>query len=202
MLRKLLISVFILTYFSGCALVQERNQESIKISFTEPNRISFQGKGAGAGMALMGAMGPMGIALGVAIDEGIAKDLRESAFKGGFDIHQSVSDAITEVSQGNWIASFDPNVVTDLELRIKKYGFKTTGGEDDATSADVVIEFVQSGDVIREIHYPNDFEEKNDLVNTYPLDVLKSDGEKASTLITEALNIMLDDFYNSNVSAL
>ncbi len=44
----------------------------------DDNYISFTGKGAGAGMALMSTMGPVGVAIGLAIDEGIAKEIRSN----------------------------------------------------------------------------------------------------------------------------
>jgi hypothetical protein len=64
---------------AGCSSLSLFTQKPIEIIYTSPDRISFQGKGAGAGIALISSMGPVGIALGVAIHEGIAKDIRTTA---------------------------------------------------------------------------------------------------------------------------
>lgn len=48
--------------------------------------VNYTGKGAGASFALMGAMGPMGAAIGVAIDEGISKDICKNIEASGFDL--------------------------------------------------------------------------------------------------------------------
>ena len=67
----LLISLLIL---SSCV------QQAILDTVIENNkRLHFSGKGAGAGIMLSSAMGPVGMAIGFAIDEGIAKDIRHTA---------------------------------------------------------------------------------------------------------------------------
>lgn len=54
--------------------------------YIKPDCITFEGKGAGAAFALMATMGPVAAALGVAIDEGIAKDIRDTAEQGGCEL--------------------------------------------------------------------------------------------------------------------
>jgi len=191
---KILSVALSVLMLSSCTSLKVPKQEYVRMTFPEPNRITFQGKGAGAGMALMGAMGPMGIALGVAIDEGIAKDLRKSASKGGFNIRQSVSIIIPKVTQGQWAAEFDQSLDSNLELRITKYGFKTTGGKDDATSAELSIQLLADGGQIKVIKYPSDFEDKTE-IPSYPLDQLKSDGEAARTLLHNAFETALTEVY-------
>ena len=48
--------------------------------------IKYTGKSAVASFALMGVMGPMGAAIGVAIDEGISKDIRKNIEASGFGL--------------------------------------------------------------------------------------------------------------------
>lgn len=70
---------------SGCSVFGYKNsQNTIYIENTA--NIKYTGKGAGASFALMGAMGPMGAAIGVAIDEGISKDIRKNIEASGFDL--------------------------------------------------------------------------------------------------------------------
>lgn len=71
----------LLVFFSlaSCTLFNKKPKPpSIQTDYADNFRINFFGKGAGAGMMMMGSMGPMGIAIGVAIDEGIAKDIRNA----------------------------------------------------------------------------------------------------------------------------
>ncbi|SMF33870.1 hypothetical protein SAMN02745866_02141 [Alteromonadaceae bacterium Bs31] len=79
----------------------------------------FSGKGAGAGMMLSSSMGPMGIAIGVAIDEGIAKEIGEAAGKAEFDIAQIVK------------AAFDRSKINQpLNVVVAHYGFVTAPSEE------------------------------------------------------------------------
>ncbi|MCO7190496.1 MULTISPECIES: hypothetical protein [unclassified Pseudoalteromonas] len=63
---------------------------------SELPKVTYKGRGAAAGPMLAGAMGPVGIAVGVAIDESIAKEigsaLKYSQAQGGME----VADVITE----------------------------------------------------------------------------------------------------------
>lgn len=172
----------------GCASFFNPTPQEVNVTLPDPNRISFQGKGAGAGMALMSTMGPMGIALGVAIDEGIAKDLRKSAETVGFDIQKVISQAVLESSQEQWEVDPANEITADLEVRIKLYGFKTTGGADDATSAEIEAELIKQGKVIANVHYPNDFGSEDNSIDSYPLDTLKQEGVKAKRLLDEAIH--------------
>ncbi|KZZ43067.1 MAG: hypothetical protein MK185_10280 [Saccharospirillaceae bacterium] len=75
----------LLVLLSSCSVLGYKNsQNTIYIENTAT--IKYSGKGAGASFALMGAMGPMGAAIGVAIDEGISKDIRKNIEASGFDL--------------------------------------------------------------------------------------------------------------------
>lgn len=77
--------VFLLLLVFGCSTLgidEARDTIHIKNAAT----IKYTGKGAGASFALMGAMGPIGAAIGVAIDEGISKDIRKNIEVSGFDL--------------------------------------------------------------------------------------------------------------------
>ncbi len=185
---------------SGCSLLETKDDTTpIDVSFADPNRIEFQGKGAGAGIALMGTMGAMGIAIGVAIDEGIAKDIRDASLSAGFDVEQSISKALLSTTEGDYYAvygaggnvargQFESDQVENmpLKLRIERYGFKTTGGSDDQTTAEIELEYSQPNGDSLQLHYPNDFEDQSGFeLKTYPLERLKKEG----TLSVELLNI-------------
>lgn len=82
---KVIFLIWWLTLISGCSLFGYKNsQNTIYIENTATTK--YTGKGAGASFALMGAMGPVGAAIGVAIDEGISKDIRKNIENSGFDL--------------------------------------------------------------------------------------------------------------------
>jgi 3-oxoacyl-[acyl-carrier-protein] synthase-1 len=60
--------ILIIALLQACASIK---QPKISIEFSDPDRIRFSGKGAGAGVMMSSSMGVMGIAIGVAIDEGM-----------------------------------------------------------------------------------------------------------------------------------
>ena len=104
----------------------------VEIIYSSPDRISFQGKGAGAGMALMATMGPVGIALGVAIDEGIAKDIRETAKAGNVNFKEMFSKAVPSI-----------DILKNANrIEVKKYGFVIKDGSKDYVAAEIHLKVI------------------------------------------------------------
>ncbi|MFL0805487.1 MAG: hypothetical protein K6L81_17370 [Agarilytica sp.] len=141
---------------------------NIDVTVTDPDRIRFQGKGAGAGMMLMSSMGAMGIAIGVAIDEGIGKDIDTTARAAELNIQDIVVTA----------AKASELPVTGLT--VERYGFVTRSGDDDPVAAQLHITVLQKDGTKRLVKYPEDFEAG--IVIIYPLEEVKRNG----TLSTEA----------------
>lgn len=199
--RIILLSLIVAQLLVGCSSFGGLESSPISVYFSEPNRIQFQGKGAGAGFALMSTMGPVGIALGVAIDVGIAKDIQEPARVSGFDMNSYISQGIETQSQAAWKAVFWDEENRDLtaefpNVEIKRYGFKTTGGADDATSAELIVLVKVSQQEQFEYHYPNDFTDANEDTQTttipsYPLADLKRDGALSVLLMKQAVDSVM-----------
>jgi len=120
---------------SACTSLGIQSESAVEILYSSPDRISFQGKGAGAGMALMSSMGPVGIALGVAIDEGIAKDIRETAQQGGVDFKALLNSAIADVSA----------LQQAERIEVKRYGFVIKDGSKDYVAAEIHLNVMQDG---------------------------------------------------------
>jgi len=78
----------------------------------------FSGKGAGASMMLSSSMGAMGVAVGIAIDAGIAKDIGKVASESNFDIEAIVADV------------FEDQASKNIEVTIARYGFLTAPSSD------------------------------------------------------------------------
>jgi hypothetical protein len=85
---RLILLSFVLSV-NSCTSIGISNHT--EVSIVEDIRFSYTGRGAG--VALMTTMGPAGIAIGAAIDEGIRKDLETSALAAGFNIVDIVSEA-------------------------------------------------------------------------------------------------------------
>jgi hypothetical protein len=120
---------------SACTSLGFQSESAVEILYSAPDRISFQGKGAGAGMALMSSMGPVGIALGVAIDEGIAKEIRETAQQGGVEFKALLNSAIADVG----------GLQQADRIEVKRYGFVIKDGSNDYVAAEIHLLVMQDG---------------------------------------------------------
>ncbi len=145
--------------------MQPPSVRALDITAPEPDRIRFQGKGAGAGMMLMSSMGPMGIAIGVAIDEGIAKDIDGAARESGFAIKNVLGRAFQKIGSGN-------NFNT---LTIERYGFITRSGDNDPVAAQLHVYIVREDGNRLSVKYPEDFD--GDAILLTPLELIKTDGD-------------------------
>lgn len=188
-MNRIFIALMILQ-LAACSVLSPNPTKSVNLQFKEPNRISFQGKGAGAGIALMGTMGPVGIALGVAIDEGIAKDIRKAVSEEKGDSNKFVTGLVTnQIESQGYSVVLNSKPQTVPFITIKRYGFKIINGSTDATAAewDVEIE-LESGKKVK-VQYPKDF--NKDSIKTYVLADLKKDGKLGAELLTESLSRVL-----------
>lgn len=147
----------------------------VEIVYSSPDRISFQGKGAGAGIALMSSMGPVGIAIGVAIDEGIAKDLRDTAKEGSVDFKTLFSEAVPNI-----------DILKDADrIDVKKYGFVIKDGSKDYVAAEVHL-FIHRGEVYEEVVLSS-WKEQHTLEKWITLDELKKNSNSIYMLFEMAL---------------
>jgi len=132
------LAFFLVFFIQGCTHSPEKKPFAPEVSLAEDHRMQFRGKGAGAGMMLSSSMGPMGIAIGVAIDEGIAKQIGETATAGDVDIQVIVQQAFVDA---------DKKYTQPLKVRVLKYGFVTVpaGGDySDPVVAELVLELETS----------------------------------------------------------
>lgn len=133
-----IVSALVVLNSGACSSVTGKGSARvIAVQMPDPNRIRFSGKGAGAGMMLSSSMGPMGIAIGVAIDEGIAKDIQKRFNSGG----RIFDDLLRTEMQKRWPAekilvigkqdTTDDTPAVYRHIVINHYGFKLVpDGED------------------------------------------------------------------------
>ncbi len=176
----------VIMQLAACSVFPSNNIKTINLKFNEPNRISFQGKGAGAGIALMGTMGPVGIAIGVAIDEGIAKDIRKAVASDKGDSKVFVANMVaSQLKEQGYGVTMNAKQPTYPIITIKRYGFKIINGSTDATAAQWELEIeTQAGKKVN-VHYPKDF--NKDTIKTYVLADLKQNGKLGVELLSESL---------------
>ncbi len=93
---RVTICFMLLWGLMGCQSFGKKQLTSMPVQYPQKERLEFTGRGAAAAMMMSGSMGAMGIAIGVAIDEGIAKDLHASASQGGFDAKAVVSEVLQQ----------------------------------------------------------------------------------------------------------
>lgn len=140
--------------------------KTLDVTAPDPDRIRFQGKGAGAGMMLMSSMGPMGIAIGVAIDEGIANEIDVAARESGFDINDVLRRAFHKNSR----------IVGVNALTIERYGFITRPGDDDPVAAQLHVYIVRDDGSQLLVKYPEDFDDA--VIKLTQLELIKTDGDE------------------------
>lgn len=155
----------------------------------EPNRIRFSGKGAGAGMMLSGSMGPMGIAIGVAIDEGISKDIDETAKHGLVNL-----PAIFEQKLQQFLTQQNIAKNKAVTMHISRYGFITQSGDNDPVSAELKAT-IHIGTKAFQINYPAMITDKS-LISTASLDLIKTNAAEIKTLFESSIDLALLTTFN------
>jgi len=165
-MRFLMINLLLLSAACTYSPAQPDTSLTLEIVVTKPDRIRFYGKGVGAGMLMSTSLGPMGVAIGVAIDEGTGKEIEETANTLNFNIVTIVEDTLRK----EW-ASKIRNEKKFITINIQRYGFVTRSGKNDPVAAQLHI-LAKSGDgPPKEYRYPEDYESSP--IITGPLDHIK-----------------------------
>lgn len=166
----LLLSICLVT---ACA---HRPARTVSIEYGDRQTLFFTGKGAAAGMMMDAFMGGAGVAIGIAIDEGIAKDIAAAIQKTNpeFDVRTLVREQLAIVSDKEKIKNLHSIV-------IEKYGFHVVEGD----LVGPVLELtVNCKDNSRKIH-----SEKNPS-SPYRADLalVKNDGAVGLSLLLKAVS--------------
>lgn len=162
-----LIFILVISLISACSTQVEQQLPEFTIEVKEPKRMRFYGKGAGAGMMLMSSMGPMGVAVGVAIDEGIGKDINKAAVEAGFSIERTLREALINNA---------PKTLGCIQtVTIDRYGFITQPGDDDPVTPQLHLTFTFINTETLSVKYPEQLEQPP--ICTLPLAQSKENGE-------------------------
>lgn len=178
---------------TACAFTRPADSTlTCKAEVSEPSRVRFSGAGAGAGIMLSSTMGPMGLAVGVAIDEGIAGEIDQTFRSAGGDIQQIFDDVLDELCaksvdfRGG--ANGDLADGTTVVGTLDHYGFKSVGGDQGAVAPSIAGS-LQRGEERLEFRHVAE-QSAPELRAT--LEELKSDGGVTAKLLRAALESALE----------
>lgn len=146
------VALLLVVFLFGCATVAKTHWQ---VKTGSRTTLAFSGKGAAAGIMMDAYLGGAGIAIGIAIDEGIAKTIGENLQKksSDFNIISLVEQQLArQLSRSRKLACTEGA----LQVVVDTYGFHTFAGEGDNVTAWLKIHFICNGkDTL--INYPEDF---------------------------------------------
>lgn len=159
---------------------------SIPVEFGDRQTLFFTGKGAAAGIMMDSLLGGVGVAIGIAIDEGIAKDISAAIQKANpeFDIRKLVQEQLVivsdEVVTKNW-----------QSLVIEKYGFNVVEGDFVSPVLELTVNCKGGAG---KIHF-----ERNPTASAKAeLELIKKDGEVAENLLRQAVMETIQSTHTSS----
>ncbi len=181
---KLIFCALILV---GCA---SRPVVPVEIKTGDRTTLAFTGKGAAAGIMMDAYLGGAGVAIGIAIDEGIAKDIATNLarYPSGFNITSLVEKNLVAESKNKYVikSTQSKNSNNSTQIVIETYGFRTLPGEGDKVTAWLKIRFKgATGDNI--LTYPDDIQSPQ----TIELAEAKTNPELAYGLLNNAVQLVI-----------
>lgn len=196
------LSIVLAGVLSGCTTTFEKT--SLKATDYEiklkKSKFSFEGKGSSAGFMLMSAMGPAGIAVGVAIDEGISKEITQSALDGKETsefqtlIKSYVDQAINKTSLLNKkdLALFLQTIESSKKpviFEFKETGFTTVKGNQEQVMAKINL-VITLNDNFVELNFPDSIPDSKTLP-TANFEQIKKDGATVEQVWVDSFQILL-----------
>lgn len=148
----------------------------IDVTYGERQSLYFTGRGSAAGIMMDSMLGGAGIAIGIAIDEGIAKDISAAivASNPKFTMDGLVKDALREkVKQGMNADGLKSVVIT-------KYGFQAA--PDDKVVPLVSLKFICESVAIPAVEFTANNKER-----AIPFGQSKADGKLVEKLLRDAV---------------
>ena len=184
--KQLLLLIGLLSVVACSCIPAEQTQVELKL--TGKQQIDYKGKGAGAGFMLMSSLGPAGVAVGIAIDQGIAKQI-EQTFSQQYQFAQ-----LAQQQASQWLRQFcqqspQPKCqqTNPLQLTISHYGFEQHPGDNDATKAIIKLSYQWPSETVTTISS----EQLEQQPITEPLEQLKTDATVSKQLLMQTFNRLL-----------
>ncbi|MCE2027215.1 hypothetical protein [Sessilibacter corallicola] len=197
------LSIVLIGVLAGCTTTFEKTSlkatdYEIKL---EKSKFSFEGKGSSAGFMLMSAMGPAGIAVGVAIDEGISKEITQSALDGKETsefqtlIKSYVDQAINKTSLLNkkdsalFLKAIESSKKPVI-FEFKETGFTTVKGNQEQVMAKINL-VITLNDNFVELNFPDSIPDSKTLP-TANFEQIKKDGATVEQVWVDSFQILFE----------
>ena len=188
-----LVSVMIL---SGCAT---KAATPVQVKTGERTTLAFTGKGAAAGVMMDAFLGGAGVAIGIAIDEGIAKDITENILKppATFNVVSVVEKNIlalkSERKSFQILKGSDAPPKNSVSVVVDTYGFRSFPGEGDKVTAWIKLRFIEK---TKEsiVNYPADFESPKAI----DLSEVKTNSKVATVALEDAITLSINKWFAAN----
>lgn len=190
MLFRLGVLGWVVLVFAGCATVDTSSVSVNAIDMANPDKVRFSGRGAGAGLMLSGTMGAMGTAIGIAIDEGIAKDIQAAADAGEVSFTNLLKEVVSAQSEVSWVPLEDRNEAT-VVYRVHEYGFVTARGSSDEVYPMFELS-IESDSETRLIRVPEDYFENPEVLPKTTFTQIKTEAGEIERLWKGALALALN----------
>lgn len=189
-IRFFVVGLMILI-LAACATINTPPVSVNAIDDSDADRVRFRGRGAGAGLMLSGTMGAMGTAIGIAIDEGIAKDIHATAEAGAVSFNDLLRAEISSQSEGvSWVSLEDRSEATRV-YTIHEYGFVTVPGSSDEVYPMFELS-IESGSETRLIRVPDDYFDSPEVLPKAGFTQIKAKAGEIERLWKEALALALN----------
>lgn len=166
----LIISVFLM----ACVQI---NVEKVDVRLGDRTTLYFTGRGAAAGIMMDSLLGGTGVAIGIAIDEGIAKDISTAilANNPNFSMKALTEDLLYEQMGKN------KSIGSLKAVIIEKYGFKSAA--DDTVIPLLELKLTCASGLVQDIRLS-----ETDSKYAIPFDKVKTDGALAEKKLYEAVH--------------
>lgn len=156
------------------------------MSFGERETLYFTGRGGAAGIMMDAYLGGAGVAIGIAIDEGIAKDIAVAIQKENprFDIRSHIKEFLIKNSSK---VEFE----TWQKLTIDRYGFQIIDADFVVPVLDLTVICTNANAV--------SFSLDKDSMNAYKVELttIKTDGRAALQLLDKGIEeVFQEQFYS------
>lgn len=172
------ISILIISLLVGCA---SNVAQFVPVTYGEREALHFTGRGAAAGIMMDAYMGGAGVAIGIAIDEGIAKDISAALLANNpkFSMASLVNNVLSEQGKKGVSVAGLKSVVID------KYGFQSA--PDDKVSPLLEMQFVCNSGVLQKVKLIPD-----ENVASITFEQSKTDGALVEKQLRAAVDVLID----------
>lgn len=158
--------------------------------------VTFSGRGAASGPMLMSAMGPAGIAVGLAIDVGIGKDIEKFGFTDGLKLDELFAYSVTETIKTSKVGREYFSKQPAPNFQVSKIGFVELSGQNNLIQPAIELS-VQKGTWQKTYRYPEDFQAGKDTpLPGATLEQLKSIQSPARQLLQQAVTQVIKKSIN------